>query len=121
MKKLLSWIFWVPVGVILITIAISNRQIVTFSIDPVSKIDPFFSLSLPLYLMLFAAMLFGIIFGGIAAWIAQGKWRRNARQMTAEATKWKEEASRLKESTRANFRPAISPPSALKTPDAETH
>ena len=121
MKKLLSWIFWVPVGVILITIAISNRQIVTFSIDPVSKIDPFFSLSLPLYLLLFAAILFGIIFGGIAAWLAQGKWRRNARHMTAEAAKWREEARRLQESSRTSLRPALSPPSPQTTPDSHTH
>ncbi len=112
MKKLFSWIFWVPVGVILITIAISNRQIVTFSIDPVSRIDPFFAVSLPLYLLLFAAILFGIIFGGIAAWLAQGKWRKNARHMTEEATKWRAEAAQLRESSRASMQPALSPPQA---------
>jgi len=112
LKKLFSWIFWVPVGVILITIAISNRQIVTFSIDPVSRIDPFFAVSLPLYLLLFAAILFGIIFGGIAAWLAQGKWRKNARHMTEEATKWRAEAAQLRESSRASMQPALSPPQA---------
>ncbi len=111
MKKLLSWIFWVPVGVILIIIAISNRQIVTFSIDPLSGIDPFFILSLPLYLLLFAAILFGILFGGIAAWLAQGKWRKSARHMTEEAAKWREEATQLRESSRANLQPALPPPS----------
>ena len=107
-----------PVGVILITIAISNRQIVTFSIDPVSTIDPFFSLSLPLYMLLFAAVLFGIIFGGIAAWLNQGKWRKSARHMTAEATKWHDEATRLRESPRAGIHPALSAPS--KPDDSET-
>jgi len=120
LKKLLSWIFWVPVGVILITIAISNRQIVTFSIDPVSKTDPFLSISIPLYMRVFAAILFGIIFGGIAAWLTQGKWRKNARHMTAEATKWREEATRLRESTRASLHPALSPPSAQNTPDPKS-
>lgn len=120
MKKLLSWIFWVPVGVILITVAISNRQIVTFSIDPVSKTDPFFSISIPLYMLVFAAILFGIIFGGIAAWLTQGKWRKNARYMTAEATKWREEATRLRESSRASLPPALSPPSAQNTPDTKS-
>jgi hypothetical protein len=111
LKKLLSWIFWVPVGVILIAIAISNRQIVTFSIDPVAKIDPFFVLNLPLYLLLFAAILFGILFGGVAAWLAQGKWRKNARHMTMEATKWRDEAAHLRESSRRNLPSALSPPS----------
>jgi len=121
LKKLLSWIFWVPVGVILITIAVSNRQIVTFSIDPVSKINPVFSLSLPLYLLLFAAILFGIIFGGVAAWLAQGKWRKNARHMTAEATKWREEATRLQESSRTSLPPALSPPSTRAPSDSQKH
>jgi len=112
LKKLFSWIFWVPVGVILITIAISNRQIVTFSIDPVSQIDPFFTIRLPLYLLLFAAILFGIIFGGIAAWLAQGKWRKNARHMAEEAAKWREEATQLRESSRASLQPALPSPSA---------
>ncbi len=116
MKKLLSWIFWVPVGVILITIAISNRQIVTFSIDPVSAIDPFFAINVPLYLLIFASILFGIIFGGVAAWLAQGKWRKNARMMSAEAAKWHEEADRLRESSRANLRPALSPPAQQGNP-----
>ncbi len=111
MKKLFSWIFWVPVGVILITIAISNRQIVTFSINPISGIDPFFSVRLPLYLLLFSAILFGIIFGGIAAWLAQGKWRKSARHMTEEAAKWREEATQLRESSRASLQPALPPPS----------
>ena len=121
MKKLLSWIFWVPVGVILITIAVSNRQIVTFSIDPVARIDPLFSLSIPLYMLLFAAILFGIIFGGIAAWLAQGKWRKNARRMTGEAAKWREEAARLRESSRRNLQPALSPPTAQGHQDSESH
>ncbi len=112
MKKLISWIFWVPVGVILITIAVSNRQIVTFSIDPFSKVDPYFTLSLPLYLLVFAAILFGIIFGGIATWLAQGKWRKNARAMTGEANRWREEASRLREDARHNLQPSLSPPRA---------
>jgi len=112
LKKLLSVIFWVPVGVILITVAVSNRQIVTFSIDPVTRIDPFLSLSLPLYMLIFAAILFGIVFGGIAAWLAQGKWRKNARAMTSEATKWRAEAARLRESSRASLQPALSPPLA---------
>jgi len=120
LKKLLSVIFWVPVGVIFITIAVSNRQIVTFSIDPVSRIDPFFSLSLPLYMLLFAAILFGILFGGIAAWLTQGKWRQNARRMTGEATKWREEASRLRESSRSSLQPALSPPLGQSTRDTES-
>jgi len=119
LKKLLSWIFWVPVGVILITIAISNRQIVTFSIDPVAKIDPFLVLSLPLYLLLFAAILFGILFGGIAAWLAQGKWRKNARRMTEEAAKWREEATHLRENSRRNLQSALSPPSPHNNSDLE--
>jgi len=119
LKKLLSWIFWVPVAVIVIIIAISNRQIVTFSIDPVAKIDPFFVLSLPLYLLLFAAILFGILFGGIAAWLAQGKWRRNARHMTMEATKWREEAAHLRESSRRNLQSALPPPLPHNKSDLE--
>jgi len=117
LKKLLSWIFWVPVGILLITIAISNRQIVTFSIDPISTVNPFFSLSIPLYLLVFAAILLGIVFGGVAAWLAQGKWRKNARHMTAEATKWREEAAHLRESSRTSFQPSLSLPSPQNNPD----
>ena len=106
MKKLISWIFWVPVGVILIVIAVSNRQIVTFTIDPISKTDPLFSFSLPLYLLLFAAILCGILFGGVAAWLGQGKWRKNARVMTGEAAKWREEAAKLREEARQKISPA---------------
>lgn len=82
MKKFLTWLFWAPIAVVLIALSVANRKVVTFSLDPVSTDDPLLSFDMPLFMLLFGAMLAGLLIGGVAAWLNQGKWRRAARDGT---------------------------------------
>lgn len=54
------------------------------------------SLVLPLYAYLLGALIVGVILGGTAAWMAQGRWRRVARRRATEAVRWQAEADRLR-------------------------
>jgi len=45
-------------------LAIANRQDVVFSLDPLSQATPAIAVHLPLFLLLFGAIVFGVLLGG---------------------------------------------------------
>ncbi len=80
MKQFLSWIIGLPVAILLIAFALANRSSVTVSLDPISAIEPWFALSVPVWAVLFFGIFLGLIVGWVASWIGQGKWRNAARE-----------------------------------------
>jgi uncharacterized integral membrane protein len=83
-RKVLTIIVAVPLIAIIIAFAVANRQSVTVSFDPFSSADPAYAATLRLYAVVMIVLIFGVVVGGVAAWIRQGKWRRAARQLEAE-------------------------------------
>jgi hypothetical protein len=79
-----------------VTLSVANRTPVTFSLDPIHAV-PALSITAPLFFFLFAALGLGIIFGGIATWFGQAKWRRAARVERANAARLRAEAESLRE------------------------
>jgi len=63
----------IPVVVVAGVIAIANRELVRFSVDPFTPENPALSLDLPLYFLVFIAFLAGVLLGGFAAW-----WRKSS-------------------------------------------
>lgn len=96
MRKILSWLIWLPVAIAFIVIALANKHKVTFSLDPTSQTDPILAVDIPLFLLLFATLLLGVIFGGIGAWLNQSKWRRAARDARYEMNQIRTEVSALR-------------------------
>lgn len=99
----LFFIVIVPV----IAIAVANRHKVELVLDPFSPQNPAISVSLPLFAYLFAALMIGLLLGGVATWLSQGKWRRSSRKQTAEANRWRLEADQLKRQLEANTQPQL--------------
>lgn len=62
--RLTTWILGTPVALLAIWIAVANRQPVMFSLDPFSQNAPALTLQMPLYLLLFAAVMMGVLLGG---------------------------------------------------------
>lgn len=83
-----------PAAALLIVFAVSNRDLVTLSFDPIGD-PPAWSVSLPVFVLVFALLLLGVLVGGVAAWLNQGKWRRRARREEAEAKRWRARAEEL--------------------------
>ncbi|MGI9388158.1 MAG: hypothetical protein ACR2OX_12080 [Methyloligellaceae bacterium] len=94
-------------AILFVTLSVANRHDVTLVLDPFKPENPVFSLTLPFFAYLFAALFFGIVLGGMASWFSQGKWRKTARQRTREAYKWKQEADRLTQERDVNTRPGL--------------
>jgi uncharacterized integral membrane protein len=95
LRRILSTLLAFPVGALLVSLAVANRQPVRFSLDPFNSDAPAVALNLPLYAYIFAALIAGVVLGGTAAWLAQGQWRRAARVRGQEAQRWHREADRL--------------------------
>jgi hypothetical protein len=93
--RVLGLMFGFAAAVILVSLAVANRHGVLMVLDPFNPQDPVIAIDLPLYAYLLAMLLFGVLLGGVATWISQGKWRRMARVRTQEALRWKAEAERL--------------------------
>jgi len=90
---------WFPIAlvaaILLITLAVANREPVRMVLDPFRPDAPVISLTLPLYAYLLGALTIGVILGGISTWMTQGRWRRTARVKTQDAMRWQAEADRL--------------------------
>jgi hypothetical protein len=78
-----------------VAVAVVNRTPAILVLDPFGGGEPRLSLEAPLFLFLLGAFALGLIVGGIATWLGQGKWRRTARAEAREARDLRREASRL--------------------------
>ena len=85
MRKFLSALVVIPLGLILMVFAVANRHFVTVSFDPFVSNDPSFSVTLPLFLLLIVVAALGVLAGGCAVWFGQRHWRRAARRHDADA------------------------------------
>ncbi|WP_319530519.1 LapA family protein [uncultured Cohaesibacter sp.] len=93
-KRLLQLLILLPVGIVLVSLAVANRHDVKLALDPFSPEQPALDFSVPLYFIIFGALLVGILIGGFMAWVKQGRHRRTAREKRYEAQKWRNEADR---------------------------
>jgi hypothetical protein len=66
--KLLRWFILPPVALLVMALAVANRQEVTFSFDPFNPAEPALGLTMPLALIVLGALGIGIVIGGVATW-----------------------------------------------------
>src|SRR5262245_32349830 len=84
MVRFLKALVLLPIAVLVVLIAVANRGPVQVSLDPFSKAAPEIAFSLPLFALIFAAVILGVLIGGCAAWLAQGRHRRERRRMSRD-------------------------------------
>lgn len=85
MKFWLKLLLLLVIGIPVVAIALANKQMVQISADPFGDASKALSLSLPLFLIIFGALIVGMVIGGLLTWIGQGKHRRAARMARADA------------------------------------
>lgn len=83
-NRFMTVVVFVPLAIVLIALAVANRAPVAFTIDPFNPGNPGLTTTLPLFVLLFAALALGLIVGSIATWFKQGRYRKLARQREAE-------------------------------------
>jgi len=95
-RKIVLALILVPPAILFIIFAVANRQTIVVSFDPFDHVQPGLSLSLPLFALILATTIGGVIMGGVAAWLGQGRWRRRARRCEAQAHALRRELDQLK-------------------------
>jgi hypothetical protein len=84
-NRFLLIVVFVPLAIVLIALAVANRELVAFTVDPFNPGNPALTLTLPLFIYLFLALAIGMIVGSVATWFRQGRYRKLARQRGMEA------------------------------------
>jgi uncharacterized integral membrane protein len=84
LRRIVAVIILVPLAIVIVAFAVANRQSVTVSFDPFSAEAPAASLSLPLFALVIGLLIVGVIIGGVASWLGQGRWRGAARRFERE-------------------------------------
>nr|CAD6426131.1 hypothetical protein REQ54_02834 [Rhizobium sp. Q54] len=109
LKKILTLVILVPLGILLIVLSVANRQSVTLALNPFRPEDSVLSLTGPFFLFLLLSLILGMLIGSIGTWWTQGRYRRQARIEAREAVKWQAEADRQKTQAPAvvSTRPAL--------------
>jgi uncharacterized integral membrane protein len=109
-RKIVTTVILVPLAVIIIAFAVANRQTVTVSFDPFDAAQPAYAASLPLFVLIFVLVIFGVILGGVAAWLRQARWRWAARRAEKENQELRLELGRLQHDLSAHPPARLSPP-----------
>jgi len=73
--KLVHWLVTLPLAIILVIFAVSNREGVIVTLWPLPV-----TLEAPLYLVVLLALFAGFLVGELVAWINGRRWRREARR-----------------------------------------
>lgn len=74
----------VPLAIILIALAVANRHMTAFTLDPFNPGNAALTVDLPLFVMLFLVLIIGMIIGSLATWFRQGRYRKEARVQRRE-------------------------------------
>ena len=86
MLKAVKFLILALVAIIVLLFAFANRHMVSVSFDPfVADDTPAFAMAAPLFLVLMIALIVGVVVGGAAVWLSQGRFRRAARRHRVEA------------------------------------
>jgi uncharacterized integral membrane protein len=110
MRKFLNAIVWIPLAVILVVFAVANRHLITVSFDPFNSNDPALGITLPLFMVIIAVAILGVVAGGSATWFGQRRWRRAARQHEADARELRAQLADWRANALSQQRDSAPPP-----------
>lgn len=85
---------FVPLAIILVALAVANRSLVSFTVDPFNPGNPALTLQAPLFVLLFLALAIGIVVGSLTTWFKQGRYRKMARERRQEAEQLRQAVAR---------------------------
>jgi len=106
-RRIVGWFVLVPLCAVLIIFALANRQLVVVNFNPFASTDALVApgVGVPLFLVIFAVLLVGVVLGGIATWFAQRPHRRDEKHFKRETERLHRE---LEVARRSPSEPALS-------------
>ena len=79
MRRILSWLIMAPALVAVVVFSLNNKTMVSLDLWPFGLM-----IDMPLYLAFLAALAAGVLVGGLAAWLGQGRARGALREQVYE-------------------------------------
>ncbi|SED29267.1 Protein of unknown function [Rhizobiales bacterium GAS188] len=95
MRGFAKAIILVPLALLAVAFAVGNDKPVSVSFDPIAD-TPDFRFDVPLFMVVFAALILGVMIGGIATWIGQGRYRRAARMHRRDVERLRTDLDRMR-------------------------
>ncbi|WP_044564180.1 lipopolysaccharide assembly LapA domain-containing protein [Azospirillum sp. B4] len=78
--RYLSWIVSIPLALVAISFAVTNREPVTLGLWPLDAV-----LTVPSFALVLVSLVVGFAVGGLVSWVSAGKHRRAVRKERARA------------------------------------
>jgi uncharacterized integral membrane protein len=105
LRRIVGWVVLVPLCLLLVVFALANRQLVVVNFNPLAPPAALDTpgVGVPLFLVLFTVLLFGVVLGGVATWFAQSQHRRDERAYRRETERLHREVDTLRRA------PALAP------------
>lgn len=79
--KYLSWILTIPVTIVAVVFAVTNRAAATLNLWPLG-----ITIEAPLFVLVLGSGLVGVVLGGVIAWLSAGRARQRAREARYRAS-----------------------------------
>lgn len=114
-KRLTAWLVLIPLCALVVIFALANRHVVGVNFNPLVSVDtqaPGFGV--PLFLVIYAVLFFGIALGGAAVWFSQGAHRKDAKRYRKEADKFRAELERSRRQPARGLDPAVAATDELR-------
>jgi uncharacterized integral membrane protein len=121
MRNFLKLLLLAPIVVIFLSFDMANRQKVVISFDPFNSADAILpQITVPLYVVLLSATAMGVLIGGIATWLGQGRYRKAARGAKGVADKLRLENETLRAQIQTLKASAAAPATATAIAPAQS-
>ncbi|TRW95749.1 LapA family protein [Paracoccus sp. M683] len=98
--RFIRLMFVVLLAILLIAVALANRDMVTLNAFPANfgqYLGGTWSLNLPLFLVIFLAIAFGVVIGFVWEWLREAHIRRESRQRASQVAQLEREVSHLRD------------------------
>ncbi|MEO0636841.1 MAG: lipopolysaccharide assembly protein LapA domain-containing protein [Pseudomonadota bacterium] len=89
LRRIFQILIVIPVGLVLLMFMIANRRSVLLSFDPFTQDNPALAFEVPLFVLIFGALLVGLVLGGAVVWARQHRYRKLAREEHREVERLK--------------------------------
>lgn len=99
MSRILGLVVLLPLAVLLVVFCVLNRAPVILSMD-VFGTTPQFTLQSPLFVVVLAALILGVVLGGIGTFIGQARYRSKAARREEEIERLRREVAASNERLR---------------------
>jgi uncharacterized integral membrane protein len=102
LRKIVAAVVLIPLAIVIIAFAVANRHPVTVSFDPFSSDLAASSVTRPLYQVIIAVLIAGVVIGGAASWLRHGNLRRTARRFERDIRELRSELASLRQTPSGN-------------------